>query len=499
MDKWSFLGFLEALKPFCILSGRGSIEDRESLWRKKYTGYLKSIIAEAKQGPQDDLNVERQRIAAYLLKLTPLIPFCFPKKRVDTTAFWTNLDLETDLEEKQNIVKRKSQIEGLELLDTARSQQNGVLRSQLSSKEQALELGTEKQIDQIKLRRRFVGSSMSKCQLGCRRPLWWRIVDVSEPNLVPDILLEEEFLELNGIFSSALDLGCPKNNWTVLEPAAQRCLQSLSELDSNQLREVAEVVRPEGTIGAIKRLRKISEGIKESTFEPGLFDDEPMDKAPCTCLVKETDYMDPDVQYIFDLLRFTCEMLAKGIPQRKNSERDIDIFIKTHIFSCFDGVLDRHFGDMVSRASRKRRIEAIDVRRDITWIGYLRNMTWPKIRRGVGNFHFVSAQVRKLKMIGKFSQIPLRSKRPLGICTATLLELSQPQEVERFRNQSCMLVLNFSRLDSCRRGSSSMSFSLSTWGPDSIHQLGSQSLISRRLMMRLGALSKLLGLCCKQR
>ncbi|CAG8491561.1 9633_t:CDS:2 [Paraglomus occultum] len=193
------------------------------------------------------------------------------------------------------------------------------------------------------------------------RPLYWRIVDASDRSVVPDILHEEDFLELNAMFSSALNLGNQESNWTVLDPPAERCLQSLSNLNSNQLCEVAKIVKPEGTRGAILRLQKISDNIKEEAFEPGLFgDDNVDDNTPCPCPVQETDYMNPDVQYILDLLRFTFEMLEKGIPQRKNSERDIDVFIKTHIFSCFDGVLDRHFGDMVSRASRRRRVEAVD-------------------------------------------------------------------------------------------------------------------------------------------
>ncbi|RUS22903.1 hypothetical protein BC937DRAFT_95224 [Endogone sp. FLAS-F59071] len=48
------------------------------------------------------------------------------------------------------------------------------------------------------------------CVLLILVPLWWRIVGVSEPKLVPDILLENEFLELNNMFSSALNVGCKK-------------------------------------------------------------------------------------------------------------------------------------------------------------------------------------------------------------------------------------------------------------------------------------------------
>jgi len=76
--------------------------------------------------------------------------------------------------------------------------------------------------------------------------------------------------------------------------------------------------------------------------------------------LQEEDCLDDDVGYIFELLRYACQWIKKTIPQRHNSERDIDVFVKTHVFSCFDGVADQHFGEMVSRASRDRRANALD-------------------------------------------------------------------------------------------------------------------------------------------
>ncbi|PKY57796.1 hypothetical protein RhiirA4_125719 [Rhizophagus irregularis] len=43
------------------------------------------------------------------------------------------------------------------------------------------------------------------------------------------------------------------------------------------------------------------------------------------------------------------ELMRNDLPQQQNSERDIDMFIKRHIFSCFDTILDSHFGEVVSR------------------------------------------------------------------------------------------------------------------------------------------------------
>ncbi|CAG8705671.1 16680_t:CDS:10 [Rhizophagus irregularis] len=186
-----------------------------------------------------------------------------------------------------------------------------------------------------------------------KSPIWWRIIDASDPNIVSDLLTEADMSELIAVFSSALNAGHPTEGWTILEPIAERCLQTLSKvsvdnlaflhfvafylinecfdskLDNDQLCKIGKIVQLEGTHGAILEIQKME--------KPEL-------------LVKEEDYLNPDVQYILDLIRFTCEMLAKNIPQRKNSERDIDIFIKRHIFS----------GEMVSRASRDRRAVAVD-------------------------------------------------------------------------------------------------------------------------------------------
>ncbi|PKC70740.1 hypothetical protein RhiirA1_454370 [Rhizophagus irregularis] len=109
---------------------------------------------------------------------------------------------------------------------------------------------------------------------------------------------------------------------TVLEPVAERCLQSLAKLNNEQIRMIGEMVKYEGIHGAVCKLRKIIQNIEELNLE--------------------NDYLDKEVGYILELVRYTCEMLGKGIPQRKNSENDIDMFIKRHIFACFDDILDTH-------------------------------------------------------------------------------------------------------------------------------------------------------------
>ncbi|CAG8468020.1 9558_t:CDS:2 [Paraglomus occultum] len=62
------------------------------------------------------------------------------------------------------------------------------------------------------------------------------------PKIAQDFLSETEFLELNVKISSALNIGNSMGDWTVLRPVAERCLQFLSKLDSNELRKIGELV-----------------------------------------------------------------------------------------------------------------------------------------------------------------------------------------------------------------------------------------------------------------
>ncbi|RIB20053.1 hypothetical protein C2G38_2180214 [Gigaspora rosea] len=116
----------------------------------------------------------------------------------------------------------------------------------------------------------------------------------------------------------------------------------------SQLRTIGEVVRPKGTYGTILELQNMLKKNFESISEPDdLFSDEEntiMNENFSPIALEY--YLDLDVAYIFDLIR--CEMIAKGLPQRTNLERDIDVFIKRYIFSCFDDILDIHFTTTMS-------------------------------------------------------------------------------------------------------------------------------------------------------
>ncbi|CAG8705149.1 2964_t:CDS:10 [Funneliformis mosseae] len=165
--------------------------------------------------------------------------------------------------------------------------------------------------------------------------IWWRVIDTCDPKLT-EIITEREFLNLSESLLSNLP-----SDWEVLEPPAERCLHSIAMLDK-------------------KGLKKILTTSNKCEDENPFLDSPPTEITTIDNFFQDGDYKHPDVYYIIELLHYTYNMIDKKIPQRENSERDIDVIFKSHMFSCFDDIMDSHFGEMVSRASRQRRTQAID-------------------------------------------------------------------------------------------------------------------------------------------
>ncbi|RUS34055.1 hypothetical protein BC938DRAFT_482658, partial [Jimgerdemannia flammicorona] len=69
------------------------------------------------------------------------------------------------------------------------------------------------------------------------KPIYWRILDISEYNIVPDILSNADLSSLKLMFATALN----EISWTSLEPAAERCLQALGKLNTKQLQSIGEM------------------------------------------------------------------------------------------------------------------------------------------------------------------------------------------------------------------------------------------------------------------
>ncbi|CAB4377252.1 unnamed protein product [Rhizophagus irregularis] len=151
------------------------------------------------------------------------------------------------------------------------------------------------------------------------KSIWWRIVDGSDLDVTREYLSEEECLELQEVLANALELGTTINDWTILKPQAEKCLQDLSKLNNDQIKIIGEKVLHKGTRGALEELKNFLKTSSQE-FDLGLFGDS-NNKTNQTndAETVEIDYLDEDVTYIFDLIIFTCERkkFQKGKIQKK--------------------------------------------------------------------------------------------------------------------------------------------------------------------------------------
>ncbi|CAG8660294.1 3836_t:CDS:2, partial [Gigaspora rosea] len=249
--------------------------------------------------------------------------------------------------------------------------------------------------------------------------IWWRIIDACDQKLT-EIIMEQEFISLKKTLLSYLP-----SDWKVVEPPVERCLHSIAMLDENGLKKVAKITAYHGICGAIKKIRRIlATSIK-------IEEDNPFLVSPATeittsnDIIKDEDAHHPDVRYIIELLRYTYEMIDKKIPQRKNSERDIDVIFKSHMFSCFDKIMDFRFGEIVSRASRQRHILAIGASDKAEgyhtdWLftkhDFAKDLTWGQ------EFSFCEKAGSKIENAKKFLDNTFKVQKTLRDMHQTLME-----------------------------------------------------------------------------
>ncbi|CAG8602051.1 2033_t:CDS:10, partial [Acaulospora morrowiae] len=110
--------------------------------------------------------------------------------------------------------------------------------------------------------------------------------------------LESDLSDLNAMFSSAL------KDWTVLEPSAEKCLSSAA-ISFLQLEKPNPIILEAGDL-----------------FYDGYIGEDEISHEEISPL-DPNDHLDPNV---------ACEMIAKEIPSRQNSEQDIDVLLSVIFF-----------------------------------------------------------------------------------------------------------------------------------------------------------------------
>ncbi|CAI2188912.1 8204_t:CDS:2 [Funneliformis geosporum] len=106
VSEWSYMAFLETLKPNCISEVR-TLVDQKSIWRKRYLTYLSNILIEKEQ---DDTSKKR---ATFLIQ---------QKRPPEEENFWNSVKIEKELMIKEDIFDKKTQIGALDVIDVSRNQ-----------------------------------------------------------------------------------------------------------------------------------------------------------------------------------------------------------------------------------------------------------------------------------------------------------------------------------------------------------------------------------------
>ncbi|RUS32979.1 hypothetical protein BC938DRAFT_473625 [Jimgerdemannia flammicorona] len=184
-------------------------------------------------------------------------------------------------------------------------------------------------------------------------PIWWRVVDMTTTSIrwrPSQSWLENTRKTIRGRI--------PDN----ISEMAKIFIAALYQLPLAELQKVARDYKQIGSKGILRNLSTTEVPVKASAkdrLQAMVCDMSPAPSPPCL----EVNAVDPsaaEIIWILDCLSEIYTNTERGIPQRRNTERDIDIFYNRCLFRIVEDVVDVHFGEMCSRASRERRQVAVD-------------------------------------------------------------------------------------------------------------------------------------------
>ncbi|KAG9302311.1 hypothetical protein G9A89_008802 [Geosiphon pyriformis] len=193
-----------------------------------------------------------------------------------------------------------------------------------------------------------------------QEPIWWRVIDL-RPNSswqpLPPWLetmrkMAEERMEVQ------------------ISDMTERFIIVLSQLPLQDLEDIARDYKIIGSQGVLKRLSDKRIPVQPSSMdrlEALLTGDTSSSMLPSSCVDAEFKSINPassEIIWILDCLSDMYFNTKRGIPQRTNTERDIDIYYSKILFNAVEDVVDIHYGEMCSRTSRERRQGAVDGTKD---------------------------------------------------------------------------------------------------------------------------------------
>ncbi|KAI8822811.1 hypothetical protein BJ741DRAFT_635165 [Chytriomyces cf. hyalinus JEL632] len=198
-------------------------------------------------------------------------------------------------------------------------------------------------------------------------PLYWRIIDLSFPGTL-ELFSFSDIQVLNKTFATSLE------SLDNLSTDLEAVLCGLSLLSSPQLVIICKRIQMGGPLAGLEALHQLlgDNGDGESDHDEAEVFFESAETAGSDDAIKILEIlqsiivsvdiskekfgrMTEDIVYCMNLFKSSYEMIAVGVPNRFNTERDVDVWFLFAMFKCFSQVAAIHYGEPVSRASRDRR------------------------------------------------------------------------------------------------------------------------------------------------
>ncbi|CAJ0769090.1 2023_t:CDS:10 [Entrophospora sp. SA101] len=273
-------------------------------------------------------------------------------------------------------------------------------------------------------------------------PIWWKIIDLSDSKITT-IITEYELSEINEKFSSLLE------DWTTVEPAPESLLQSLEKLDNDQLRTIGEIVRPKGTYGAILELQKLLENKKEQKAPElnNLFGDEKdsneIDKHKEISPLTVDDHTNSDVAFILDLIRFTGEVVSRASRNRRADAIDAPSNTEGYhldwMFMCTGSKIE----DTSKVFSNTLKVQKTlrDMHQNLIKVIFAEGGgTLSKLVLQASGFYasmnladfYIPTKYQELELIIKISRVMLQTKKLLSVTISQFKQMKSRAEREKF-------------------------------------------------------------------
>ncbi|RUS28034.1 hypothetical protein BC938DRAFT_482430 [Jimgerdemannia flammicorona] len=301
-SEWSYLGFLEALKFIWMSRDRATSISENSALRMRYCNSLKNIIAE--EPTKTPEGIERVRVANLLLQKGP---------------------------SKQNTSTGKTSVEPFSDSDSTAELGNPFLESRNCF------VGENHRLSEIDdLYKHAVAQGAHE------DPIWWRIVDVTKDSKLP--LSHGIVKEIKDDLQNLL------NQFKISEPASTlfEVLFAKGVLDELS----RSTVKPRHTSKDKMMARLEEQALTTSSASE-----------PTEPLCQRLSSIDPgneEILWLFDVLHQIYTNIKLGITNRHNSEGDIDVYYNSLLFRTLATIVDVHYGEVCSRASRERQQSAVD-------------------------------------------------------------------------------------------------------------------------------------------